>query len=317
MSELRMEFTSPDSVRARISDAERSYTEQITETVKAILKQGARVISLAGPTCSGKTTTAERLTEEFAKHGRKCVTLSIDDFYRDRDRQADLQTTPDYESISAIDTDTFNECVTKLLRGEKAMFPRYDFMEHRRAEYYELVPGPDDIYLFEGIQAIYPEILALLGRDAKSIFISVTDDVRINGVPFGKNELRLCRRLLRDYIGRTSPADFTMRLWQTVRDNEEKTIYPASKGCDYRISSYLAYESPIIAEYLLPIIDEVPVTSEYFISAEKIAQKLRLLAPLSPGADVIPEGSILKEFTENCNEITLKKYPYGRPHRKR
>ena len=317
MSVLRLTFDTPASVREAIADAEASYTSQIASTVDAILADGARVISLAGPTCSGKTTTALRFTEEFAKHTRKCVTLSIDDFYRDRDREVDMQTTPDYESISAIDTELFNDCVTKLLRGESAMFPRYDFTVHRRAEYYELTPSPEDIYVFEGIQAIYPEILAILGGEARSIFISVTDSARINDVPFDKNELRLLRRLLRDYIGRTSPADFTLRLWQTVRDNEERTIYPASAGCDYRISSYLAYETPIIAEYLLPIIDEVPVASDCFIAAERIAAKLRLLAPLSPGVEVIPEGSILKEFTENCNEITLSKYPYGRPHRKR
>lgn len=300
MNALILEFKNKAELLSAVAPAEAAYDGQIASVANAVADdKSVRILALAGPTCSGKTTTAERLTSELSARGRKTVALSIDDFYLDRDKLDSMGGEPDYESFAAIDSDYLAECVSRLLSGKSAMIPRYDFTTGSRAGYTECAPGDDNIYIFEGIQALYPQVMELFGTAAKSIFISVTDDAVINGVFFDKAELRLVRRLLRDYYSRASSADFTLSLWKNVRRNEENNILPYADGCDFAISSYLAYETPIIARALMGILAEVPEDSANYPLASHLQSKLSMLLPVSADTDLVPEGSILREFTEN------------------
>lgn len=299
MNALILNFKNKTELLDSVVKAELAYDRQITKVADAVAAdKGVRILSLAGPTCSGKTTTAARLTCELTARGRHTVALSIDDFYYDRETLHSMSDEPDYESFAAIDSDYLSECVSRLLDAKSAMIPRYDFATGCRAGYTEYVPGEDNIYIFEGIQALYPQVMKLFGTSAKSIFISVTDDAVINGVYFDKTELRLVRRLLRDYHNRASSADFTLTLWKNVRLNEENNILPYADGCDFAISSYLDYETPVIARALMGILSEVPEESVNYSLASHLQAKLSLLLPVSSDTDIVPEGSILREFTE-------------------
>lgn len=299
MNALILDFKTRSDLLASVEQAELAYDRQITAVAEAVAAdKNVRILSLAGPTCSGKTTTASRLTAELTARGRHTVALSIDDFYHDREKLHSMGDEPDYESFAAIDSAYLAECVSRLLDGKSAMIPRYDFATGCRAGYTECVPGEDNIYIFEGIQALYPQVMKLFGESAKSIFISVTDDAVINGVYFDKTELRLVRRLLRDYYNRASSADFTLALWKNVRLNEENNILPYADGCDFAISAYLVYETPVIARALMDILSEVPEDSINYSFASHLQSKLSLLLPVSADTECVPEGSILREFTE-------------------
>lgn len=298
MSELILAYRTGEDLANAVAEAEDAFNAQIARVAEELSADSeTRILSMAGPTCSGKTTAAARLSEKLQALGRRAVALSIDDFYLDRSVIDAMGDEPDYESFSAIDSAYLSECVGRLLGGQRAMIPRYSFAEGGRAGYSECVPQSGDIYIFEGIQALYPQVMELFGHSAKSLFISVADDAVINGVFFDKTELRLVRRLLRDFNNRATSADETLTLWKSVRKNEEANILPYAGGCDFTVSSYLAYETPVIARALVGILAQVPEESANYPLANHLAAKLSLLLPVSADTDIVPEGSILREFT--------------------
>ena len=210
----------------------------ILDIAKKISKiDNLKFLTLAGPSCSGKTTTSYILEEELKMHGITVKIVSIDDFYRDRADISDDKN-PDYESISAIDFPVFVECVENILSGKTAMLPKFDFKSGCRVEMNPYFPAPHEIVVFEGIQAIYPEIIATLPRDAfKSIYICPEDDVQIGNMYFDKREIRFYRRLVRDFLFRNATASRTLELWSGVVENEDKNIIPSGMHADFIINS--------------------------------------------------------------------------------
>ena len=182
-------FQNEKDVLAFVHKAEDRYKNQVLDIAKKISKiDNLKFLTLAGPSCSGKTTTSYILEEELKMHGITVKIVSIDDFYRDRADISDDEK-PDYESISAIDFPVFVECVENILNGKTAMLPKFDFKSGSRAEMNPYFSDPQEIVVFEGIQAIYPEIIATLPRDTfKSIYICPEDDVQIGNMYFDKRE---------------------------------------------------------------------------------------------------------------------------------
>ncbi len=251
-------------------------------------------MTLAGPTCSGKTTTSYILEHEFEKRGLTVKIISIDDFYRDRWDISDDEI-PDYESISAIDFPIFEDCVNKILKKQTLMLPTFDFKQGIRSQWTPYTPLEHEIVIFEGIQAIYPEILATLPKEvSKSIYISVDDDVMAYGTHFNKREVRFYRRLVRDYLFRNASPTRTLELWTGVVENEDKNIIPNGKHADYIINSFLAYELGVIKPYLLEKI-------VYDMNNEQEATLYRTILnefqniPVIPSA-FVPEKSVFREF---------------------
>jgi uridine kinase len=226
-------FQNDDDIRKFVSDAEEHYKKQVIDIANDVAKyDNIRFLTLAGPTCSGKTTSSYILEQEFEKRGISTKIISIDDFYRSRYDIADDEE-PDFESVTAIDLPLFKKCVNRILNGKTAEIPKYDFMLGVRTKYTPHTPAENEIIIFEGIQAIYPEIIETLPKQAtKSIYISVDEDVMAYGTHFDKREVRFLRRLVRDYLFRNATPGRTLELWHGVVKNEDINIIPYERNAE-------------------------------------------------------------------------------------
>ncbi len=297
MKKLTIHVNTPADAEKFILDCESDFHKQIDFALDKVLRENVRIIALAGPTCSGKTTTAERLIERITADGKKAVVMSIDDFFMDRGvkNRVDLEA-PDYDSVNAIDLKYLENFLSDLLDGKKVYIPRYSFTETRRVGYEEYIPEERDIYVFEGIQAVYPEITRLFHGGYRSIFICVDDDIEYDGVFLHHHEIRLLRRIVRDYKFRGATAEFSLHLWEGVRANEEKNIFPNAKSLDVYINSFLPYEPFIIAHHVIPLLETVPASSPYRDEAEALLQKIKVFDNPYFSDTMIPAHSVYREF---------------------
>ena len=280
----------------RLCDAD--FHRRLTELSQRIVREdGLECIALSGPTCSGKTTMAKILTEEITKSGKCAVVLSIDDFFKERTVPKSLEYKVDYDSVQAIDLAYFAACVDKMLRGESIVLPRFDFVDGVRLKGSVYRSTPDDILIFEGIQAVYPEVRSLLAPyRSRSICISVTESLSVNGTVLAPEEIRLARRIVRDHKFRSATPEFTLHIWEGVRENEEKSIIPYMDGCDYRINSLLAYEPFMLAPHLIPLLESVPIDSPYFVRAMSLLEKFRCVEGSVIPEKLLTEQSLYHEF---------------------
>ena len=288
-------FKNDTEIRAFINEAEQKYKNQVLKIANEIIcTDHIRILTLSGPTCSGKTTTSYILEHEIEKQGMTVKIISIDDFYRNR---ADISGAekPDYESIAAIDFPVFQSCVDKILKRETAMLPLYDFVDGKRKGFDPYLPSDNEIIIFEGIQAIYPEILAILPKDiSKSIYISVDEDVNAYGTYFDKREIRFLRRLIRDFLFRNATPKKTLELWKGVVENEDKNIIPNKKYADYIIDSYMSYELGVIKSYLLNTISYDLENEEEKELYYSLKNKLENIIDIP--SRWVPEDSVFREF---------------------
>lgn len=279
-----------------ILECEADFRVRLDDAVNTVLKEGLCTIALSGPTCSGKTTTANRLIEQIQASGHHAVVISIDDFFLDRnDRNRVDLAPPDYDSVEAIDLGYLDIFLTRLRNRQSVLVPKYDFTATCRVGYHEYLPDPLDIYVIEGIQAVYPEVTARLG-DYRSIFISVTDDVEVSGIVFERHEVRLLRRIVRDYNFRGATPEFSFHLWDGVRRNEEKNIFPNAGNCGVYLNSFLPYELFVLRKHALPLLADVPAESVHRAYADRLAEKLAALPQFPFDDRRIPQNSVFREF---------------------
>ena len=291
-------FKNDDEIRLFVEASEKNYKDQVLAIANQISDiDHIKFLTLSGPTCSGKTTTSYILEHEFEQRGMTVKIISIDDFYRNR---ADISgdDNPDFESISAIDFSIFKSCVTKILNGETAMLPIYDFKKGERTGFFPYTPVDHEIIIFEGIQAIYPEILSILPKEiTKSIYISVANDVKAYGAFFEKREIRFYRRLLRDFLFRSATPERTLELWCGVVANEEKNIIPNEKNADYVIDSFLPYELGVIKPYLMNVVSfdfEKEHEKELY---DQICLEFKNIIEIP--SRFVPSDSVFREFIGN------------------
>lgn len=296
MIEIKSELLNTEEKAAEyVRGCEEFFEKHLSDILGRTLSiSDLKIITLSGPSCSGKTTAARKLTAEIEKQGRRAKVLSIDDFYRDALR---FEENPDLESAAAIDLALFADCAGSLLRGEKTLFPVFDLATGVRSGSAEYIPSAEDIYIFEGIQAVYPEITChLRAFDYTSVFINVTEDVMVDGILFDKNEIRLVRRIVRDRLFRNSTAEFTLSLWNSVRENEEKNIFPNALHLDCFINSFLPYELFLMRDKTIALLETVPEDSPYSEEAGKLKDKMLLLPKCPVREDMIPKNSLFREF---------------------
>ncbi|MBE6636775.1 MAG: hypothetical protein E7618_03100 [Ruminococcaceae bacterium] len=286
--------------RAFVNECEAYYHDQIERAADlAESKPDLRFLLLAGPTCSGKTTTANLLIQKLETIGHRVIIVSIDDFFRSREALiADAERegrAVDLDSVKALDLDALKRFVLSLQTDRNTLMPRFDFTEGRVVEHYPIDPEPEDIYLFEGIQAVYPEVVALFPPALTlRLYISVATPLETPFATFTARERRLLRRLLRDRQFRGADAETTFRHWDGVADNERRNIEPYADACDMTIDSSLPYAIGVMRDALLNVLAEVEKTSEYAAVAQAYAEKLRRFPSLS--ADYVPKDSVLREF---------------------
>lgn len=292
---------SREEAKSYVGQCDAEMEQRMETAVRSVATApGVRLIGLTGPTCSGKTTAARRLTEFFRTAGVHVHVVSIDDFYYDKtilEERADKDPTVevDYDSEDTIDTELLRTTAEALLSGKKTFLPQFDFHSGKRSGGKWLQAQENDIFLFEGIQILYPKVRAILeGADYRSVYICPLSGIETGGERFEPNEIRLLRRIVRDFRYRSAQPEFTFYLWQSVRANEEKNIFPYADRCNVAIDSSMPYEigmlKPFLEELLRPIAPEHP----FFGEAQQILCKLQNVKPVS--ADFLTEKSLYKEF---------------------
>ena len=295
---VEKQFTSEAEKEAFVLSCEAAFEAQLDAAIQKAIHAGCRFLTLSGPSCSGKTTTAHKLISEFEKLGKRVGVVSFDDFFRDREmlnRDAEAGMPPDYDSFSALDADCLAGVIAGLLADETVAMPRYDFVTGTRAEVRPFDPKAYDIILFEGIQAIYPQVRAMFaGAPFYSLYISVGEDCTVNGQHFDRRTVRLCRRLVRDVERRNSPPEFTFFLWETVAKNEDVSILPYEHTADVHINSLFAYELFMIRDALCQLLDRIPVDNPFYAEGQSLRARVTALPDIS--ARYLPENSLYREF---------------------
>lgn len=300
MIKARTVFDGEADKRAYVAECEAGYEAALDDAVRRVLAvPDCRIVTLSGPTCSGKTTTARKLISEFSEAGRRVHVVSIDDFYFDRslliERANEAGTPIDFDSPSTIDMEAFGEAVAAILSGRPARVPRFDFPSGRRVAVETVEPDGHDVYIFEGIQAIYPEVTThFAGHSYVSVAAFAERGITLGEIDIDRTELRLLRRLVRDYNFRGASPVFTLGLWESVRANEELHILPYMDRVDIRIDSTLAYELSALKPYLAPLLASLPTTHPFVTRARELRTALSRIDEISK--TYIPKTSVYREF---------------------
>ncbi len=291
--------------REYIKKCDEDFCERLFNVADALSRSfesgnGIKLACLAGPTCSGKTTAAQMLASRIGESGRKVHIISIDDFYYDRDYLHKLSLEKgidgiDYDSEDTIDIEALENFVLEVLNGGEAHCPVFDFSTGNRNGYRTVSTGAEDVFVFEGIQALYPRVLSMLApHGLVSIYIAPLTPLCHEEYVFLPDEIRFLRRIVRDANFRNTSADVTMHLWENVRLNEEKNIFPYADKCTYRIDSTHEYELGVLVPYLEGLLADVPRQSENYDSAQEILARIKGIPHID--ASLIGEGSLYKEF---------------------
>lgn len=258
----------------RFANDVRSIARDICE------RRGMRVVRLFGPTCSGKTTAADILVSVFEGLGKRAHIISIDDFYYSRKYLLELSRSKglddlDYDSPDTIDAEALEGFTREIFESDEVHCPIYDFTIGRRNGYKTFSIDDNDIFIFEGIQANYPNVKEILSEyGSASIFILPESRVSAGGVEFLPQRVRLMRRIVRDFLFRNSSPEFTLNIWRSVRANEDKNIFPYASESDYFVDSSMEYEVGVLKPYLCRILDKLPSDSEFYPRAQEILSSL-------------------------------------------
>lgn len=282
-----------------ISLAEAVHSKQLTEIGDEIEanKDNIRLICIAGPSSSGKTTFSNRLRIELLSRGIKPVSISLDDYYRDRvDMPKDEFGEYDFETIEALDVERFNQNMSDLIEGKSVKLPHHNFKTHMMEEGRELHIDKDQPIIIEGIHALNDVMTNKIPEENKyRIFIAPSAQINLdNDNPLSFTDLRLLRRIVRDHQYRNTTARGTMSLWDSVRRGEFKWIYHTQENADYIFNSFLAYELCALKAYAEPLLKEIDKEDDYFPVAERLLRLLKFFDPISE--KWIPCNSLIREF---------------------
>lgn len=290
------------SVIDLVNMCETKHNNMLAELGEIIKKniEDIRLICIAGPSSSGKTTFSHRLRIELMSIGIKPFKISMDDYYLDRDKAPlDEYGEPDLEHVDALDIDLFNENLLALIQGEEVQLPTFDFKLGKRVFGLTTRISKDTPVIIEGIHALNEEVTKLIPKHQKfKIYISPLSQIKIDDHnPIPATEIRLLRRIVRDSKYRkTHPAD-TFAMWPSVRRGEFKWIYPYQEQADYIFNSELTYELAVMKKYALPALAAIDRNDEYFISANHLVKFLKYIKDIDDR--YVPCNSLLREFIGN------------------
>ena len=257
-----------------------------------------KVILIAGPSSSGKTTFSKRLSVQLMVCGYRPVPISLDDYFVDRDKTPkDEKGDYDYESVYAMNIPLFTEQMNALIQGKTVELPRYDFPTGKSVMSGHVVtPTPKTIFILEGIHALNPELTKDIPAENKfKIYASALTTILLdnhNCIPTTDN--RLLRRIVRDAKYRNCPAIETIRRWPSVRAGEEKWIFPFQEEADVMINTAMLFELGALREQAMPLLEEVPESAPEYSEAIRLRKFLSYLNPVS--IQGLPPTSLLREF---------------------
>lgn len=257
-----------------------------------------KFVMIAGPSSSGKTSFANRLSIQLIAKGRKPHPLSLDDYYVDREFcPKNPDGSFDFECLESIDIKLFNEDMNRLLKGEAVDMPSFNFKTGKR-EYRgrKLVLGPDDILVIEGIHGLNDRLSQLIPSEHKfKIYISALTQLNIDEHnPLSTTDERLIRRIVRDARTRGTNAMETIAMWPSVRKGERENIFPFQEQADVMFNSALVYELAVLKVYAEPLLFGIERDCPEYLEAKRLLKLLDYFLPMP--ADGIPNNSLLREF---------------------
>ncbi len=262
----------------------------------------SEIVMLAGPSSAGKTTTAKRLKASIEAGGHTSYTISLDDFYKNRQDSPRLSDgTLDFESVNALDLPFLSKTLYNLVTKGEALLPEYDFMTGtRKPELKRLKVSQRDIIIVEGLHALNPVITDTLPKDKLyKIYINVSTriyDSRGN-IVLNKRNMRFVRRLVRDYRFRGSSPENTYELWKTVCRGEDMYLFPYRENADVKINTIHLYETCVLKERALPLLKDISKNSEFYKDAQRLYKSLEKFPVMD--TSLVPEDSLLREFLGN------------------
>ncbi|MDD6803977.1 MAG: nucleoside kinase, partial [Prevotellaceae bacterium] len=261
-------------------------------------RKGVKLILLAGPSSSGKTTTCKRLSIQLLTNGIKPVGISLDDYFVDREKTPkDENGEYDYEHVEALNIPLLNKQMNALLAGEEVELPRYNFQTGKsEMSGKKLRLKNDEILVVEGIHALNPDLTSQIAEEKKfRVYASALTTMLIddhNYIPTTDN--RLLRRIIRDYKYRGVSAQDTIRRWPSVRAGENKWIFPFQENADVMFNTAMLFELAVIKMQAEPILDQVPENCEEYATAYRLKKFLKYIKPIPERQ--VPPTSLLREF---------------------
>lgn len=287
-------------IRELIRVNEALHEKRYSQIADMVCTRGAKAVLLAGPSSSGKTTSAHRLATQLRVHGKKPILMGLDDYYLDRDQ---IEPGPDgkvdLEHINTIDTALFGEHLTRLLAGEAVEIPVFNFKTGKREWRGNVMQmDADTVYVIEGLHALNPMLLPQ-GLDKQLVFrmyvspllpLNLDDHNRIS-----LNFLRRLRRIVRDYEGRGASVQDTIAMWDSVRAGEARWIFPYQENADVSFNSSTLYELAVLKKHIFPLLTAVEPEDPAYEEVRSIVKVLNFVREADVD-DEIPPTSLVREF---------------------
>ncbi len=281
-----------------VKECETIYQARVDAVADAIVSSGSAVVMLAGPSASGKTTSAHKVALSLRRHGKNAEVVSLDNFFRNiTEYPKTAEGMPDMEHLLALDVDRVNRCLKELIATGASEMPIYDFLTQRRSDTtLHIEAGRDDIVIIEGIHALNPALSASIAQDAVfRMYVGLRTEYCVDGRRVvSTRDLRITRRLVRDYLFRGHSVRNTLELWNRLRSGEEQWIKPFKEIADTLLDTSHPYEPGVFLPILQELCSDSAQGGEFRDVLDTLLGQFSLFDPVVSA--IVPSNSMLREF---------------------